>query len=61
MNHDDIRQLTDSLVAELRPVRTVSERVLTLVEDLVRRVEILELEGVLQQEAKCTPIAPPES
>lgn len=51
MNDDDMRELTDTVVAELRPVHEVTERVLTIMEDLVRRVEILELERVLAQEA----------
>ena len=60
MTDDDMRVLTDTLVAELRPMRDVTERVLTLVENLTRRVEILELQQLLEREADCTPIAPPE-
>ena len=44
MNDDDLREIADSMVAHLYPVRDLVERVLTLVEDLGRRVDILELE-----------------
>ena len=61
MTDDELRELTNTLIVELAPVREVTERVLTLVEDLVRRVEVLELERLHGRAQKCTPNAPSES
>jgi hypothetical protein len=41
--------VTDALVGEFRPFREITERLMTLVEQLARRVEVLELERMRDQ------------
>ena len=56
--NDDSRDLTseqiahivsDALVGEFRPFREITERLLTIMEGLERRVEVLELERLHDQ------------